>query len=387
MPITLNGTTGITSPAIDVTTPVSQAQGGTGTTVGYNGFKNRIINGDMRIDQRNAGASVATASGSNAYSVDRWILYYTQVSKFTAQQNSGSVTPPSGYKNYLGVVSSSAYTVTSTDEFDVYTAIEGFNTADLGWGAAGAATVTLSFWIRSSLTGTFGGALQNNDYSRTYPFSYTISSANTWEQKTITIPGDTTGTWVGATNAVGVYVIFSMGAGSTKLGTAGSWSSTGYAGATGQVNVVATNAATWYVTGVQLEKGSTATSFDYRPYGTELSLCYRYYWKWAPGIGAEALSNCMVRSATTAYGVVYMPAVMRAVPTIETTGNAANYEVYTQATGTSCSVVPAIDSIANTYNINMVFTVASGLTAGNAGFFRNASAATTAYLGFNAELT
>jgi hypothetical protein len=239
------------------------------------GMRNRIINGAMVIDQRNAGASV-TNTTSNLYVTDRWNIYGQQASKFTAQQNAGSVTPPTGFKNYLGITSSSAYTVLSGDNFKVLQPIEGYNFADMGWGAAGASSVTLSFWVRSSLTGTFGGSFTNSSYNRSYPFTYTISSANTWEQKTVTIAGDTSGTWL-TTNGIGVNVIFSMGMGTDQSGTAGAWAGANYQSATGAVSVVGTNGATWYITGVQLEKGSTATSFDYRPYGTELALCQRYY--------------------------------------------------------------------------------------------------------------
>jgi hypothetical protein len=242
---------------------------------GVYGFKNRLINGAQVIDQRNAGASV-TNTTSNLYVTDRWNIYGQQASKFTAQQNAGSVTPPTGFKNYLGITSSSAYTVLSGDNFKVLQPIEGYNFADMGWGAAGASSVTLSFWVRSSLTGTFGGSFTNSSYNRSYPFTYTISSANTWEQKSVTIAGDTSGTWL-TTNGIGVNVIFSMGMGTDQSGTAGAWAGANYQSATGAVSVVGTNGATWYVTGIMLEKGSTATSFDYRPFGTELALCQRYY--------------------------------------------------------------------------------------------------------------
>ena len=247
--------------------------GGAGYGMGM-GFRNRIINGAMVIDQRNAGASV-TAS-TNTFAVDRMQVYASVASKFTAQQNAGSVTPPSGFTNYLGVTSSSAYSSAAGDVFVILQNIEGYNTADLGFGAAGASTVTLSFWVRSSLTGLFGGSLVNEAYNRAYPFSYTINSANTWEQKSITIAGDTSGTWV-KTNGAGIRLYIDLGCGSSYQGTAGAWASSGYTSVTGATSVVGTNGATFYITGVQLEKGSTATAFDYRPYGTELVLCQRYY--------------------------------------------------------------------------------------------------------------
>ena len=160
---------------------------------GFQG-RNKIINGHMVLDQRNAGASVSTSSGGNVYTLDRWNVQYSQFSKFTVQQNAGSVTPPVGFVNYLGCTSTSAYTVGSAELFDIRQYIEGYNVADLNWGSANAKTVTLSFWVRSSLTGTFGGYISNSGFSRAYVFSYTISSANTWEQKSITITGDQSGT-------------------------------------------------------------------------------------------------------------------------------------------------------------------------------------------------
>jgi hypothetical protein len=241
----------------------------------FSGFKNRIINGAMVIDQRNAGASVTPTNGQ--YTLDRWQATLNAASKYTVQQNAGSVTPPAGFTNYLGVTSSSAYSVPAGEIFTLVQPIEGFNTADLAWGTASASTVTLSFWVRSSLTGTFGGALQNAAGNRSYPFSYTISSANTWEYETITIAGDTTGTWVGATNGMGISLNLGLGVGSNFSATAGAWIGANRQSSTGAVSVLGTNGATLYITGVQLEKGSTATSFDYRPYGTELALCQRYF--------------------------------------------------------------------------------------------------------------
>jgi len=238
-------------------------------------FRNRLINADMRIDQRNAGASVTNTNGV-IYSIDRWSIGGTVTSKFTQQRNAASVTPPVGFTNYLGITSSSAYSVLTGDYFTISQPIEGLNIADLAWGTASAATVTLSFWVRSSLTGTFGGSIVNSAGNRSYPFTYTISSTNTWEKETITITGDTSGTWL-TTNGVGLYLVLGLGVGATYSGTAGTWASANYQSATGATSVVGTNGATFYITGVQLEKGSTATSFDYRPYGTELALCQRYY--------------------------------------------------------------------------------------------------------------
>ncbi len=244
------------------------------------GFRNRIINPGMVIDQRNNGASVTITNTSDiTYVLDRWFGFGTSASKFSVQRNAGSVTPPTGFSNYFGVTSLSAYTVGSGDSFTMGQYIEGFNTADLGWGTANAQTITLSFWVRSSLTGTFGGALRNSDVNRGYPFAYTINAANTWEQKSIVIAGDTSGTWVGATNGAGIRLGFGLGAGSTFSGTAGAWAAGNLTSATGATSVVGTNGATFYITGVQLEVGSVAAPFERRDYGRELMLCQRYYQK------------------------------------------------------------------------------------------------------------
>ena len=280
------GTTGI----------LASTGGGTGTTAGVTGFKNRIINGAMVIDQRNAGAS---GTASSAYPVDRWQYQASQASKVTWQQNAGSVTPPAGFTNYLGITSSSAYSVTSGDYFFLSQHIEGYNIADLGWGTANAKTVTLSFWVRSSLTGTFGGAIRAGGFDQSYPFTYTISSANTWEYKTITITGATSGTF-GSTNGTGFQLDIGLGVGSTFSGTAGAWSGSNLVSATGATSVVGTNGATFYITGVQLEVGSTATSFDYRPYGTEFQLCQRYFEAgsvWREGTNAANGNFCVFTSS------------------------------------------------------------------------------------------
>ena len=285
-----------------------------------NSLRNRIINGAMVIDQRNAGASVTCSDGT--FLVDRFVYDSTQASKFTAQQNAGSVTPPAGFTKYLGFTSSSAYSITASDYFLFEQRIEGFNVGDLGWGAAGASTVTLSFWVRSSLTGTFGGSVFGGQY---YPFSYTISSANTWEQKTITIVGSTSGSW-GTGTSTGMRVAWSLGTGSTNSGTAGSWTNTTYFSATGATSVVGTNGATFYLTGVQLEKGSTATSFDYRPYGTELALCQRYYIKISNGGSGNGYPNFANPTAYSTGGSSYrfqiaLPVQMRTYPSFSQTGS------------------------------------------------------------------
>ena len=305
--LTLNSTTQAATFAGAVTAP-SVTSSGTVNALNTFGFENRIINGGMVIDQRNAGASVTAVDG--AYTLDRWCsVVYSAASKFTVQQNAGSVTPPTGFTNYLGVTSSSAYSVLTGDIYAIYQRIEGYNLADMAFGTANAKTFTLSFWVRSSLTGTFGGSLLNGALNRSYPFTYTISAANTWEQKTITVTGDTSGTWL-TTNGSGMMVCLGLGAGSTYSGTAGAWAAGTYYTATGATSVVGTSGATFYITGVQLEVGSQATSFDFRDYGREFYLCLRYFFY---ETGNMYISNNAVTGNWSSCQA--LPAPMRASPT------------------------------------------------------------------------
>lgn len=275
----------------------------------WNGFRNRIINGAMVIDQRNAAASITPVDGQ--FSVDRWKFSLAQTSKFTAQQ---STTAPTGFSNSLLITSSSAYSVLTGDNFNLIQWIEGYNTADLAWGTAAAVPVTLSFWVRSSLTGTFGGSIVNNNQNYSYPFTYTISSANTFEYKTITIPGPTSGTWSNTTTTRNIGIWIGLGAGASVSGTAGNWAAAGYYNATGATSLVGTSSATLYITGVQLERGSTASSFEYRPYGTELALCQRYYQMVVGTMGVGY-------STTQTDFAIQFPQQMRASPTCTQAGS------------------------------------------------------------------
>jgi hypothetical protein len=325
------------------------------------GFRNRIINGNMAIDQRNAGVSVTPADG--AYTLDRWSAGLTQASKFSVQQNAGAISGPIGFPNYLGATSLSAYTVLAGDTFRIIQPIEGVNFADFGWGSASASPVTLSFWVRSNLIGTFGGSLRNSASTRSYPFTYTITAASTWEQKTVVIAGDTSGTWIGATNGIGVNLSFSLGAGSTFSGTAGAWAGANYLSATGAVSLVGTNAATLYVTGVQLEKGLVSTPFEVRSYGTELALCQRYFEKsfsidTAPANGAsstalltEVNSSRIYSSGLSANDGSTIPFKVqkRATPTITLYGNSSGQWLLTTNAGTGQAIVGLGDFGFSTY--------------------------------------
>lgn len=359
------GTTGI----------LPAAGGGTAGTNGTIGFKNRIINGNMVIDQRNAGASVTIVGGP--YTLDRWKAYSSPSSKYAVQQNAGSVTPPVGFTNYLGCTSSSAYSITSGDYFFLMQRIEGYNIADLGWGSANAKTITVSFWVRSSLTGTFGGVIQNDNSDRSYPFTYTISSANTWTSISVTIAGPTSGTWL-TTNGNGLSLLFGLGVGSTYSGTPGTWGNANYLGATGATSVVGTNGATFYITGVQFEVGTAATNFDVRSYGTELGLCQRYY----QTIGAMTLiGNNYVSSM--ANGSITPSIPLRASPTLGATGalritdTAANYDQ-------SSSGLTA--NSANQYSVAIAMPNISPSTSGFRPYFYSSSESSNRLITLSAEL-
>jgi hypothetical protein len=334
----------------------AQINGMTPTADSLQGFRNRILNGDMVIDQRNDGASVTPTTDAQYGGPDRWSYYLSQASKFSVQR---STVAPTGFSNSILVTSLSSYAVTGNDYFGVIQKIEGFNFADLMWGTANAKTITVSFWARSSLTGTFGGAMTNNVFNRAYPFSYTISAADTWEYKTVTIPGDTTGTWVGSTNATGVILQFSLGAVSGRSGTAGAWAGSWFISSTGATSVVGTNGATFYITGVQLEAGSVATPFERRPFGTELALCQRYFYRHNDYFG-----NAFSSGATSLIGYP-LKVTMRAQPTLDSgasftvdSGGAGTPTLFAgTTTGTNGQVIAVFNGSANwTPGVNVRLT-------------------------------
>ena len=295
--------------------------------------RNRIINGAMMIDQRNAGASVTPANG--AYTLDRWAAFTNGAGVYTVQQSS---TAPAGFTNsLLCTVTTTDSSVTGSDYYMLQHMIEGFNVADLGWGTANAQTVTVSFWVRSSITGTYTVKLGNSASNRSYVATYTINSANTWEQKSITVAGDTTGTWL-TNNGVGIEMRFAMAIGSSfTTSSPNQWNATGSFGSTtASNNWIGTNGATFYITGVQLEKGSTATSFDYRPYGTELALCQRYCFR------ATSYDLGKAQDTTYPYGVLRLPVTMRASASY--TASSGTFTVNSGNAGVVALVFSSVDT-------------------------------------------
>jgi hypothetical protein len=317
-------------------------------------LKNLIINGDMRIDQRNAGASV---SAQNVYTVDRWQALASVASKYTTQQNAGSVTPPDDFTNYLGATSTSAYSVGSGDYFYLLQKVEGLNASHLKWGTASAKTVTLSFKVRSSLTGTFVVAIRSGADDAAYPATYTINSANTWETKSITIAGPTSGTFA-TTNSACFSIWFSLGAGSGFNATANTWGAGGALSVSGSTSVVGTNGATFYITGVQLEQNTSATPFERRLYNQELANCQRYYFKTKTNSGFGPLYIAANSSTTAGRGFFFLPVEMRVAPTgVNITGSTPNV-----GTGTYTST--GLDRA--THTCVMLSLVGTGFTSGGA---------------------
>ncbi len=322
--------------------------------------RNRIINGDMRIDQRNAGAAVTTP---DVYTVDRWIQYQGGGGAITWQQSS---TAPTGFDYSLSATVTTADTSLGTsDYYFLRQFIEGYNVSDLCFGTANAKTITISFWVRSSLTGTFGGSLQNSSASRYYPFTYSISSANTWEQKTVTISGDTSGTWL-KTNGAGLGVNFALGFGTSYIGTANTWTSSASFTATGASNLISTNGATFYITGVQLEIGTSATPFERRMYGQELALCQRYLPAINAGTSGNSLTGSGYATSTTNFRVIAPYFVSpRVAPTGITLSSASHYTAQIAATQGTPSAI-AFNSVSSG-TVAAIDCTVSGFTAGQAG--------------------
>jgi hypothetical protein len=368
MPITIDGTNGIT-------------QAGEFNSDSSFGFKNRIINGAMVLDQRSAGAAVTINTTANVYTLDRWNATGALTDGvFTVDQDT---TAPTGFINSLKVTVTTADASIGADQSYMLTQfIEGFNVADLGFGTANAKTVTLSFWVQSSVTGTFGGALNNSDNNRNYPFTYTISVANTWEQKSVTIAGDTSGTWL-TDSGRGIGLRFGFGMGSNRVATAGAWTGTSQIfGATGQTQLMSTLNATWYITGVQLEVGSTATSFDYRSIGTELALCQRYYYQHARGASQNIGVGCYYNSSTFV-GFVQFPVTMRTAPSLVSSNTLGDFVFYRNDAGDTFDTFTGINEPSTTSANIRNNTQASG-TAGQAGLTITNNS--TSLLAFNSEL-
>ena len=361
MSVAINGTDGITfnDGSLQPSAPVG---------------RNLIINGNMMIDQR--GGTVTINTASRTYGVDRW-LGYGQASDgvFTIVQDTEA---PAGFVNSTKITTTTAdASIGASQYYLLGQSIEGTNFSHLSWGSASAKTVTLSFWVRSSLTGTFGGAINNNAVNRSYPFTYTIDSANTWEQKSVTITGDTSGTWL-TTTGIGANVWFDLGCGSSNVGTAGTWAAAGYYGATGTTSLIGTNGATLYITGVQLEANTTATPFENLQYTTQLQLCQRYAVMFANSTSGKSGITMLGSKGHIGFGLAHntgnplvyseLPVLMRALPT-QTYSNVSHF-IFDRGWAAAATLTAlSIQGLrSSTKSIALIGTT-TGLNNGDAGSF------------------
>lgn len=345
-------------------------------------FKNLVINGDMRVDQRRNGGSATINTATNTYTVDRWLAVgQSSDGIFTVQR---STTAPTAFANTILATVSTADTTANlgaTQFYGISQYIEGFNAAQLLWGTANALTVTLSFWVRASITGTFGGAIRNGAANRSYPFTYTIDSANTFEYKTITIAGDTSGTWA-TNNTSGPQIWFSLAAGASRSGTAGAWNGNNNVSATGAVNFMDQNSRTFYLTGVQLEVGSVATEYEYLPIEEQLAQCQRYC-ATLRGQGWRKFAGCTSDLSSTLYTTYYcLPVEMRIAPSMSFSalGDFKLFRFNDASQGDPTAIVVNINS---TTTISLTVTTGSG-SSGAVCFLYGLNS--NALLTFDAEL-
>jgi hypothetical protein len=336
-------------------------------------MRNRIINGAMVIDQRNAGASVSVST-TEVYTVDRWAARLASGSGHTVQR---STTAPAGFKNSLLATIGTGASPAAGDRNNFVQKIEGFNVADLDFGNANAKTITISFWVRSSVTGTFSGAVANSATNRSYPFTFVINSANTFEQKSVTITGDTTGTWL-TDNGNGMFLWIDLGAGANYQGTAGAWAAADYRAASGATKLVATSGATFYITGVQLEVGTQATSFEYRQYQQELALAQRYCNRLDYANGAS-VNTGYVDSATSARGGIIFPTMRTSA-----SASASSATHFKLDNGAGAYVGTGISFDGLTPTSARLILNSSGMTSGQGGIFLSVNA--SAYILLTAEL-
>jgi hypothetical protein len=363
---------------------------GSTLSTGYTHFRNRIINGDMRIAQRTTSVQTVNTAAGDVFPVDRFHAFTSNPysGAFSIQQST-DVPTGQGFANSVVITTSTADSSLTANELAGFRqVIEAYNIADLNWGTANAKAASLSFWAKSSVAGTHSGVITTGNWTQTYGFTYTLSNANTWQYVTIeNIPGPTTGDWGGNSTGRGIQIVYNLGAHSGNLVSSGWTSATNgvNTGVTGSVQLVSTLNANLYITGVQFERGAKATTFERRLIGQELTLCQRYYYRARCSDLTDMWSSCLMYSTTLAMGVIPFPVTMRIAPTaLETSGTATDYRVLIPGGNVVCNGVPTYDK-STQWNGFVYFNVASGLTTGQAGLLRSNST-TSAFLGWSAEL-
>ena len=339
------------------------------------GRKNMIINGDMRISQRYGTTATTTTAGG--FVIDRYRCEVGAAGATTQQQVTDA---PAGFHTSMKITVTGTDTSANAGDFHyIRHIIEGNNMNHLNWGSSNAKTVTLSFWVKSSVTGDHGGAFWNNNFNRSFPFNYTINAADVWEYKSITVPGCPDGTWETGNNR-GINIGFIQLSGSTYTGPPNQWNSAGDVAPTTHVNLLATNGATWYITGIQLEVGRNATDFEYRSYGEELSLCQRYYYNFPQGNTYNIIANGFSNSTTNAIFHFQFPVPMRTSPT--TSGISGSWHVIDGQSHNVSSFSAITDATPLTGRVD---ATSSGLTVGRGCMLRNNNDANATF-GFIAEL-
>jgi hypothetical protein len=342
-----------------------------GTFIGLG--RNRIINGEMIIDQANGGNLVSVTSVNS--SVDQMIGQVNGAGIFSLQRQ--TATPPAGFNFYLRASCTTAdVSIAASDLYRIFMRLEGNNVRDFLWGTASTKAITMSFWVRSSLTGTYTGSVRNPAANSSYSFEYTVDAVNTWERKIITLPGDTTGV-MNTDSTTGVEISWSFALGVTSQGTANVWSTPTGFGTANQVNWMSSNSArTWDITGVQLEIGPSATAFEYRPFPIEIQLCQRYYEKsydldTPPGtvtsIGRYTLMDLAASTTSTPGRELAWKVIKRAAPSVfqmyhPNTGAAGQVTITNfVGVGGSATFSPATGGMGSA---QWSVTGATGLTAG-----------------------
>jgi len=351
--------------------------------------KNLIINGAMQVAQRGTSHSLAHDGNTGLWTLDRFAVNMSGADQWdcTVTQSSGA---PDGFANSLLVTTGTPETTIDANEyFSVQHKIEAQNLQHIDSGTSSAKALTLSFWVRSSQTGTFAFSIYKGDQTaRGISATYTISSANTWEYKTIAIPGDTGGGGIDNDNGNGWNLYLFLAAGSDWTSTdSTSWINyvtTGLAYGHAQNGVITTASATWQITGVQLEVGSVATPFEHRSYGDELARCQRYYYMIASG-STQSILNGAVYATNNFYGVRNLPVVMRTAPSLDSSNGTNYFDLLSDGSSDlfDSVVIGATSTTAVEIRAN-AGTGLSGATAGHAAWMRTNNS--SAYIAVTAEL-
>jgi len=353
-----------------------------GLNVTQYGNRNLIINGGMQVWQR---GSAATAAVNSSYStVDRFEFYLSGGGAYTTEKSTGHLAD-TGHDTALKISVTTADTsIASGDYYSFLQKIEAQNLQQLQYGTSSAKEMTLSFWVRATKTGTQTVFLTKND-ATSYNFvqEYTINQSDTWEYKTIKIPA-LTASGITNDNGLGIQLGWILKYGSTYDGTAGSWSTSSIFTTANAVNNMDSTSNTFYLTGVQLEVGDTATPFEHRSYGDELARCQRYFqrFKGLTGNTISGISNINIRSATSKYGVIHHPVVPRAQPTVGYS-SLSHFILYAGASSTTPTDF-AFQGTSGGGSTELNIETPSFGTAGWGGWLRLNSS--TGYLDFDMEL-